>query len=174
MSLDHLKRPKPEAKPTAQKVLGERIPPKGGSSTAKPAKPTNKIVKEVEGVVFRCGHGCSAGLFKGRDCPQCEFKRDKDKRAKKARQRERQGNRRSDALNDFRFPKGTRVELFWDGEKWGGLAVCPVFEPEAKVVQLTSTDTGVERLLRKLKDLFIAQTTPKPEETPADPGQVSG
>jgi hypothetical protein len=157
MSLDHLKKsprkinpldesgsPPPIAVTRVMTPEQAAVAPKGPCVAPDPPK-------EVKSVTYRCGHTELIARFKSGDCPPCRAKR---KREKKEANRVKRDAKRADASQQFRFPPGSTFNnVTWDGERW--VATLSVPQPDGTVRQFHETGTGVEKVLRALKERYL-------------------
>jgi hypothetical protein len=101
-------------------------------------------------VVYRCLHTELIARFKSGDCPPCRAKR---RREKAAKERERRDAGRQAV--PFRFPPGSFFgNVSWDGVTWAGSLSVP--QPNGTIRQWHGTGTAVEKVLRALKDAYVA------------------
>jgi hypothetical protein len=159
MALDHLKK-KPAAKDeagnpvttfgphSAQAAAAAAVVPPGQTTvhavTPTTAEPAPKFV------VYRCLHTELIARFKSGDCPPCRAKR---RREKAAKERERRDAGRQAV--PFRFPPGSFFgNVSWDGVTWAGSL--SVSQPNGTIRQWHGTGTAVEKVLRALKDAYVA------------------
>jgi hypothetical protein len=144
MGLEHLKRKPPAA--ADRKPAETAVVTVARGAAAAPPPP------EVKHVEYRCGHRELIARFQSGDCPPCRAKRGREKAAK---ERERREKKRADASSQFRFPPGSFFgNVSWDGEAWAGSLSVP--QPNGTIRQWHGTGTAVEKVLRALKDAYVA------------------
>jgi hypothetical protein len=169
MALDHLKKkPAAKAEPAAGKktskeldaVFGLLLPKDEagnpvttfGPHSAQAAAAAAVVPPAPKSVVYRCLHTELIARFKSGDCPPCRAKR---RREKAAKERERREKKWADASSQFRFPPGSFFgNVSWDGVTWAGSLSVP--QPNGTIRQWHGTGTAVEKVLRALKDAYVA------------------